>query len=110
MASTGKPGRLSRRRSKQQRLEALRKANEIRAHRSKLKKDLATGKTQIHKILANPPDYAHSERIAVLLLALPGYGPARVSKLLLKTRISESKRLGGLTDRQRGELIQHFHH
>ena len=110
VANTGKPGRLRRRRSQQQRLEALRKANEIRARRSKLKKDLATGKAQIHKIIANPPDYARAERLTVLLLALHGYGPARVNKLLLRTKISESKRLGGLTDRQRTELIQHFHH
>jgi len=95
-------------RSENQRLDALHKANEIRSRRSQLKKDLAARNVQILDILTSPPDFAHSERIAVLLLALPGYGPARVSKLLHKTRISESKRIGGLSERQRAELIQHF--
>jgi len=95
-------------RSGDQRLEALQKANEIRTRRSQLKKDIAAGNVQILDVLTNPPDFAHTERITVLLLALPGYGPARVSKLMLRTRISETKRLAGLTERQRTELIQHF--
>jgi len=93
-----------------QRLEALRKANDVRACRSKLKKDLAAGTVHIRDVLAKPPEFAQAERLTVVLLALPGYGPARVNKLLLKTRISQSKRLGSLTERQRTELIQYFQH
>ena len=95
-------------RSSDQRLDALRKANEIRAGRSQLKKDLAAGKVQIVDVLARPPECAETERVSVLLLAVPKYGNARVSRLLTKTRISDSKRLVGLTDRQRAELIEHL--
>ena len=91
-----------------QRLEALRKANEIRVGRAQLKKELATGVVRIDEILAQPPDCAKTERVSVLLLAVPKYGSVRVSRLLTKTRISDSKRLGGLSDRQRAELIAHF--
>ena len=93
-------------RSSDQRLEALRKANEIRVDRSQLKKNLASGRVQIVDVLARPPECAKTERVSVLLLALPKYGNARVSRLLTKTRISDSKRLAGLTDRQRADLIQ----
>ena len=46
----------------------------------------------------------------MLLLAVPKYGSARVSRLLAKARISDSKRLAGLSERQRAELIDHFQH
>jgi S13-like H2TH domain len=91
-----------------QRLQALRKANEIRASRAQLKKDLATGRVLIHDVLTTPPEFVQAERISVLLLAVPGYGPVCVSKLLAKARISESRRLAALTERQRGELLHHF--
>jgi hypothetical protein len=101
--SSGVPAR-----SVDQRLDALRRANEIRARRSRLKKDLAAGRVQIVDILTRPPAYADTERVSALLLAVPRYGNSRVSRLLAKTRISDSKRLAGLSDRQRAELINHF--
>jgi hypothetical protein len=95
-------------RSAEQRLEALQKANTIRVERSRLKKDLAAGRAQIVDVLDHPPQFAATERVSVLLLAIPKYGKARVSRLLAKCGISESKRLAGLTDRQRQALIEHF--
>lgn len=107
MAAGGVPGRVPAR-SADQRLDALRKANEIRAGRAQLKKDLAAGNVQIVDVLARPPEFAETERVSVLLRAVPKYGAVRVARLLAKTRISDSKRLAGLTDRQREQLIQHF--
>jgi hypothetical protein len=95
-------------RSAAQRLEALQKANTIRVERSRLKKDLAAGRVRIVEVLAHPPDFAETERVSVLLLAVPKYGNARVARLLAKHRISESKRLAGLSERQRQALIEHF--
>jgi hypothetical protein len=97
-------------RSADQRLEALRQANAIRSRRSQLKRDLAAGTVQIVDILARPPEFAETERVSVLLRSVPRYGRARVSRLLTKARISDSKRLAGLTERQRAELIKHFQH
>lgn len=90
------------------RLDALRKANKIRSRRAKLKKDLAGGSVQIVDILALPPDFAETERVSVLLRAVPKYGSARVTRLLTRARIGDSKRLAGLSDRERAELINHF--
>ena len=90
------------------RLDALQKANKIRSRRAQLKKDLAAGSVQIVDILTLPPDFAETERVSVLLRAVPKYGSARVTRLLIRSRIGDSKRLAGLSDRERAELINHF--
>jgi hypothetical protein len=92
-------------RSAVQRLEALRRANEIRIGRAQLKRTLATGSVRITDILATPPECAKTQKVHDLLLALPKYGPARVNRLLAHCRISPSKTVVGLSDRQRNELI-----
>ena len=40
-----------------------------------------------------------------LLLAVPKYGRVKVNKILAQCRISPSKTLGGLSERQRAELV-----
>ena len=92
-------------RSAAQRLGALRRANEIRVGRAQLKKHLAAGSVRISDILATPPECAQTQAVHDLLLALPKYGPARVARLLVHCRISPSKTVAGLSDRQRKELI-----
>jgi len=54
-----------------QRLRALRQANEIRSRRAALKKELASGQVRIEDVLARPPDYAKTAQVQDLLLALP---------------------------------------
>ena len=109
MAGAKKPSAVPQRLAEQRR-QALQKANAIRSRRAQLKKDLVAGSIRIDKILAAPPEFAKTERLSVLLLAVPGYGRARVSRLLTRIRISDSKTLAGLSDRQRAELIRHFQH
>jgi len=92
-------------RSAAQRLEALRRANEIRLGRAQLKKNLATSSVRISDILLTPPECARTQKVDDLLLALPKYGPVRVARLLAHCRISPSKTVAGLSDRQRQELI-----
>jgi len=84
----------------------LRRANEIRIGRAQLKKDVASGSVRISDILARPPACAQTQKLDDLLLALPKYGPARVARLLAHCRISPSKTVAGLSDRQRLELIE----
>jgi len=96
-------------RSLDQRLSALQRANEIRLGRSQLKKELAAGRRRIEDLLSEPPELAQSAKIYDLLLAVPKLGQVRVSKLLRHCRISEAKTLGGLSDRQRAELIAALH-
>ena len=95
-------------RSAAQRLEALRKANEIRIGRAQLKTDLASGRVRITDILASPPECAKTQKVHDLLLALPKYGPARVTRLLADCRIRPLKTVAGLSERQRADLIRRF--
>ena len=89
-----------------QRLRALRLANEIRSRRAALKRELASGRVRIEDVLARPPAYTKTAKVQDLLLALPKVGPARVARLLSRCRIAPSKTVGGMTERQRGELIE----
>jgi hypothetical protein len=92
-------------RSAAQRLDALRRANEVRIGRAQLKKNLASGGIPITDILATPPACARTQKVDDLLLALPRFGPVRVARLLAYCRISPSKTVAGLSDRQRADLI-----
>jgi hypothetical protein len=92
-------------RSLVQRMEALQRANDIRSRRAQLKRDLKAGRTPIHELLLNPPDYVQTAKVFDLLLAVPKYGRVKVNKILGQCRISPSKTLGGLSERQRGELV-----
>ncbi|HEX3978806.1 MAG TPA: integration host factor, actinobacterial type [Solirubrobacteraceae bacterium] len=92
-------------RSLVQRMEALQRANDIRSRRAQLKRDLKAGRTPIHELLLNPPDYLQTAKVFDLLLAVPKYGRVKVNKILGQCRISPSKTLGGLSERQRGELV-----
>jgi hypothetical protein len=93
-------------RTHEQRMRALRRANEIRSARAKLKRDLKAGKTQIEKLLRDPPDYVLSAKAFDMILAVPKYGRVKANKILTQCRISPSKTIGGLSERQRAELVQ----
>jgi hypothetical protein len=92
-------------RSLVQRMEALQRANDIRSRRAQLKRDLKAGRQPIHELLLKPPDYLQTAKVFDLLLAVPKYGRVKVNKILSQCRISPSKTLGGLSERQRGELV-----
>ncbi len=78
-------------------MEALKRANDIRVKRAQLKKDLKVGRARIDKILNN------------MLMAVPKFGRVKAARFLNQARISQSKTVGGLSDRQRTELIGLFH-
>lgn len=88
-----------------QRMEALQHGNEIRTKRATLKRDLKAGKIWIHDLLLEPPGYIHTMKVFDLLLSVPKYGRVKVNKLLQLSRISPSKTIGGLSPRQRTELV-----
>ena len=92
-------------RSLTQRLDALERANVVRTRRAQLKRDLKSGRSSIHTLLLEPPEYVHSAKVFDLLLAVPKYGRVKVNKVLQQCRISPSKTIGGLSQRQRSELV-----
>ena len=92
-------------RSLDQRMEALKRANDIRTARAKLKKDLKANRASIQAILMDPPEYVLTAKVFDMLLAVPKYGRVKVNKVLQLCRISPSKTIGGLSQRQRTELV-----
>src|SRR5512133_1454812 len=92
-------------RSRDQRMDALKRANDIRVRRARLKKDLKDGRIRIEKILENPPEYVSTAKVFDMLLSVPKFGRVKAARFLNQCRISQSKTVGGLSERQRGELI-----
>ena len=78
-------------------MDALKRANDVRVKRAKLKKDLKDGKVRIEQILGNPPEYVSTK-----------FGRVKAARFLNTCRISQSKTVGGLSERQRAELIGLF--
>ena len=92
-------------RSLVQRMDALGKANEIRTRRAQLKRDLKSGQKSIHQLLLQPPEWIETAKVLDMLLAVPKYGRVKANKILNQCRISPSKTIGGLSERQRSELV-----
>jgi len=86
-------------------MDALQRANEIRTRRAQLKKDLKWGRVSIHTLLTEPPEYVETAKVFDMLLAVPKYGRVKANKILQQCRISPSKTIGGLSERQRTELV-----
>jgi hypothetical protein len=95
-------------RSLDQRLDALDRANRIRVQRAQLKRELKSGQTSFDRILLDPPDFVLTAKVYDMLLAVPRLGRVRAGRLLTQCRISQAKTIGGLSERQRGELVELF--
>jgi hypothetical protein len=104
MAQT-KPQAQAPTRSLDQRMDALRRANEIRVERARLKKELKSGRVMIEDVLADPPEFVGTAKVFDMLLAVPKFGRVKAAKFLNQCRISQSKTVGGLSERQRAELV-----
>lgn len=93
-------------RSLVQRMEALDKADEIRSYRAQLKRDVKARKKDIISILSaeEVDPLLKTMKLFDLMLAVPKYGRVKVNKIFQLCRISHSKTIGGLSDRQRGEV------
>lgn len=92
-------------RSHQQRMDALRRANDIRMRRARLKRDLKAGRVDLASLILDPPEYLETAKLWDLLLAVPKWGRVKVNRLVNQCRISPSKTVGGLSERQRHEIV-----
>ena len=86
-------------------MDALQRANDIRTRRAQLKRDLKAGRASIQQLLLDPPEWVETAKVFDMLLAVPKYGRVKVNKILSQCRISPSKTIGGLSERQRSELV-----
>ena len=93
-------------RSLDQRLDALARANQIRSLRAAFKADLKHGDANICDVLVAPPDFMLTAKVVDLLMAVPKRGKVKSTRLMEQCRISPSKTLGGLSERQRTALLE----
>jgi hypothetical protein len=92
-------------RSLAQRRAALDIANEVRTLRGDLKRDIKARRVHAAAVLLDPPDWLGTMKVMELLLSVPKYGRVRVTNLLSRKEISLVKTVGGLSPRQRKELV-----
>lgn len=92
-------------RTRAQRMDALQQANQIRFGRARLKKLMRRGMVDVTVLITRPPAYLETMRVYDLLCAIPQCGPSRVRQLMRRLNIAEAKTLGGLSPRQRAELV-----
>lgn len=92
-----------------QRLDALARANEIRAVRSQLKADIKAGRVDVRELLMRPPETLETldtMRLMDLLRAIPMIGSYRASLMMRRCHASPSKTIGELSGRQRAALVE----
>jgi hypothetical protein len=93
-------------RSLQQRMEALARGNDVRFRRAVMKRDVRAGRVSALEVLAAPPAFTLTMKVVDLLLCVPKVGRVKAAKVLHHGRVSPSKTLGGMSERQRLELIE----
>jgi hypothetical protein len=85
-------------------MQALARANRVRLARAELKRSIARGDTDASSVVRECPWETESMTLAELLTSQRRWGRTRARKFLLAVSISENKRLGTLTPRQRALL------
>ncbi len=108
MSTTARQFNAAPERSLDQRLDALSRANEVRSRRAALKADLKRGEINICDILVMPPDYMLTAKVIDLLMAAPKRGKIKSARIMEHCRISPSKTVGGLSERQRTALLDYL--
>jgi hypothetical protein len=86
-------------------MEALARANQVRLARAALKRDISAGRRNITEVIMQSPWEVESMSLSELLCSQRRWGRARSRKLLSSTALSEGKRVGTLTERQRRILV-----
>jgi hypothetical protein len=82
-------------------MQALARANRVRLARAELKRSIARGDTEVSEVVESCPWETESMTLAELLTSQRRWGRTRARKFLLAMAMSENKRLGTLTPRQR---------
>lgn len=95
-------------RSISQRMEALQIANEVRTYRANLKRDIKAGRANVVDLLLNPPERLDTAKLYDFLLAVPRMGRVKVNRMLRTCKISPSKTIGGMSERQRNEIVHYL--
>lgn len=87
-----------------QHMQALARANRVRLARAELKRSIGRGEVDVSEVIRGCPWETESMTLAELLTSQRRWGRTRARKLLQALALSENKRLGTLTPRQRALL------
>lgn len=87
-----------------QHMQALARANRVRLARAELKRSIGRGEVDVSEVIRDCPWETESMTLAELLTSQRRWGRTRARKLLQALALSENKRLGTLTPRQRALL------
>ena len=82
-------------------MQALARANRVRLARAALKRSVASGEVRAADVIVDCPWEAESMTLVELLTSQRRWGLTRARKFLLVLALSENKRIGTLTMRQR---------
>src|SRR4029079_18045933 len=96
--------------SPEQRQAALEKATAARRQRAEVKERLKAGALSLEPLLQEGDEDETLAKLKVVsvLESMPGVGKVGARRLMEELDISESRRLRGLGDNQRKELLQRF--
>jgi hypothetical protein len=93
----------------EQRKQALVKAAIARRKRAELKEQLKSGRLTLRELLGRTADEIVGKmKVSAVLESLPGVGRVRARKLMERLDISESRRMRGLGEKQKENLLNEF--
>jgi hypothetical protein len=87
-----------------QHMQALAMANRVRLARASLKRRVGSNEMTAAEVIVTCPWEAETMPIMDLLMSQRRWGRTRCRKFLTSIQMSETKRIGSLTDRQRRTL------
>lgn len=91
-------------RTLEQRKEALRKANEFRSSKARLKKDLKQEKVKLDQLIKSQNEIFLNMKARELLQSIPGVGEFSARKILNDCKIKPTRKIGALGKRQKSCL------
>ncbi len=95
--------------TEEQRRQALEKAAIARRKRAELKEQLKSGRTSLRELLERRgDDVVGKMKVSTVLESLPGVGRVRARKLMERLDISDSRRMRGLGEKQKKNLLEEF--
>jgi hypothetical protein len=95
--------------SEEQRRQALQKAGIARRKRAELKEQLKSGRTSLKELVDQTGDEIVGKmKVSTVLESLPGVGRVRARKIMERLDISETRRMRGLGQKQKQNLLSEF--
>ena len=92
--------------SPEEKMKALKKAQEMRSKRAELRGKLKKGKITLREVLSSNDEVVTKMRVAYLIQSLPQVGKVTSKKIMDEIGINENRRVQGLGKRQIDALLE----